>query len=109
MLKKLSCEYMRKCIAPKISRAASRTGIDRVRRRTSFGKERRRRVSRRAGGTIRLIAESELQLIDRKSTRLNSSHSQISYAVFCLKKKKQAIEIARVQILPQDPHPYILM
>src|SRR2546427_4467657 len=28
--------------------------------------------------------------IDRKSTRLNSSHSQISYAVFCLKKKKQS-------------------
>src|SRR5438270_4758742 len=27
---------------------------------------------------------------DRKSTRLNSSHSQISYAVFCLKKKKNA-------------------
>src|SRR2546427_7875916 len=27
-------------------------------------------------------------MIDRKSTRLNSSHSQISYAVFCLKKKK---------------------
>src|SRR2546430_6175550 len=28
-------------------------------------------------------------LTDRKSTRLNSSHSQISYAVFCLKKKKK--------------------
>src|SRR2546430_10995942 len=28
-----------------------------------------------------------LSLVDRKSTRLNSSHSQISYAVFCLKKK----------------------
>src|SRR5438309_3612391 len=28
-------------------------------------------------------------LIDRKSTRLNSSHSSISYAVFCLKKKKK--------------------
>src|SRR5688572_31071724 len=28
---------------------------------------------------------------DRKSTRLNSSHSQISYAVFCLKKKKQGL------------------
>src|SRR2546430_8844979 len=27
-------------------------------------------------------------VLDRKSTRLNSSHSQISYAVFCLKKKK---------------------
>src|SRR2546430_9031924 len=30
--------------------------------------------------------------IDRKSTRLNSSHSQISYAVFCLKKKKPKLE-----------------
>src|SRR2546430_6082475 len=29
--------------------------------------------------------------LDRKSTRLNSSHSQISYAVFCLKKKHQRI------------------
>src|SRR3989475_6079854 len=37
----------------------------------------------RQGVTVR-FAESE----DRKSTRLNSSHSQISYAVFCLKKKK---------------------
>src|SRR2546430_3750962 len=31
---------------------------------------------------------------DRKSTRLNSSHSQISYAVFCLKKKKNAAVIS---------------
>src|SRR2546427_3372576 len=30
---------------------------------------------------------------DRKSTRLNSSHSQISYAVFCLKKKKKKLKI----------------
>src|SRR2546430_3561494 len=30
---------------------------------------------------------------DRKSTRLNSSHSQISYAVFCLKKKKKKTNI----------------
>src|SRR2546421_9230621 len=29
------------------------------------------------------------RLLDRKSTRLNSSHDQISYAVFCLKKKKE--------------------
>src|SRR2546430_13679733 len=32
---------------------------------------------------------AELERRDRKSTRLNSSHSQISYAVFCLKEKKQ--------------------
>src|SRR2546430_11296900 len=30
---------------------------------------------------------------DRKSTRLNSSHSQISYAVFCLKKTKKSVEV----------------
>src|SRR3712207_8139356 len=29
-------------------------------------------------------------IVDRKSTRLNSSHANISYAVFCLKKKKQS-------------------
>src|SRR2546430_4677324 len=32
---------------------------------------------------------SQVVKLDRKSTRLNSSHSQISYAVFCLKKKKK--------------------
>src|SRR5690349_22555439 len=32
-------------------------------------------------------AEAALALVDRKSTRLNSSHVEISYAVFCLKKK----------------------
>src|SRR5256886_4296198 len=36
----------------------------------------------------RNIAAKMLGQTDRKSTRLNSSHSQISYAVFCLKKKK---------------------
>src|SRR2546427_3321303 len=34
----------------------------------------------------------DIELLDRKSTRLNSSHSQISYAVFCLKKKKKQTE-----------------
>src|SRR2546430_13551843 len=33
------------------------------------------------------LFDSTLVTVDRKSTRLNSSHSQISYAVFCLKKK----------------------
>src|SRR5206468_7700869 len=34
------------------------------------------------------LDEVVAEIIDRKSTRLNSSHDQISYAVFCLKKKK---------------------
>src|SRR2546430_12085306 len=41
--------------------------------------------------------------VDRKSTRLNSSHSQISYAVFCLKKKKIQYDImtSRHTLLPR--------
>src|SRR5437773_7725729 len=37
-------------------------------------------------GSLGVSEEQELQRIDRKSTRLNSSHITISYAVFCLKK-----------------------
>src|SRR5258708_22154923 len=43
---------------------------------------------------------------DRKSTRLNSSHQIISYAVFCLKKKKKiTLEHARHFETAQDPRP----
>src|SRR2546427_6607626 len=38
--------------------------------------------------TAKVVVEPRIRG-DRKSTRLNSSHSQISYAVFCLKKKKE--------------------
>src|SRR5689334_24848023 len=59
---------------------------------------RRRRIQLVAGGIDQhlgqLVAAGELRVlsgvdVDRKSTRLNSSHSSISYAVFCLKKKKE--------------------
>src|SRR2546426_4397964 len=43
---------------------------------------------RESVATIRAALEQGINLIDRKSTRLNSSHLVISYAVFCLKKKK---------------------
>src|SRR2546427_2411773 len=42
------------------------------------------------------------RLRDRKSTRLNSSHSQISYAVFCLKKKKR-VKKGRAQAAQRFP------
>src|SRR2546430_5773365 len=38
--------------------------------------------------TVLISYSTGVARLDRKSTRLNSSHSQISYAVFCLKKKK---------------------
>src|SRR5438876_4551727 len=42
------------------------------------------------GGTRALALEQSVRREDRKSTRLNSSHPSISYAVFCLKKKNNA-------------------
>src|SRR2546430_4220161 len=42
---------------------------------------------RRVGTSRVIYSNGGVSRIDRKSTRLNSSHSQISYAVFCLKKK----------------------
>src|SRR2546430_11604713 len=39
---------------------------------------------------------------DRKSTRLNSSHSQISYAVFCLKKKKKQLLVLKYSHLSHN-------
>src|SRR2546427_3719819 len=57
--------------------------------RPVLGERDRERVARTAGRRAHDRAPQELgDAADRKSTRLNSSHSQISYAVFCLKKKK---------------------
>src|SRR3989337_1588661 len=42
--------------------------------------------------------------LDRKSTRLNSSHGSISYAVFCLKKKKKSLKPTRRTSRPRTPH-----
>src|SRR5438034_9762876 len=46
----------------------------------------------RAGGTADVRGFRRRQTGDRKSTRLNSSHTVISYAVFCLKKKKKIVK-----------------
>src|SRR2546427_6417171 len=43
----------------------------------------------RVGDARHRVGRAADRFEDRKSTRLNSSHSQISYAVFCLKKKKK--------------------
>src|SRR5688572_30955197 len=46
---------------------------------------------------------------DRKSTRLNSSHSQISYAVFCLKKKKKKTPLYNLSSIHQaTPHTLLM-
>src|SRR5205809_2503146 len=57
-------------------------------RQRQEGIELRHRVSPAPVGTRDLRDAEALFLPDRKSTRLNSSHGYISYAVFCLKKKK---------------------
>src|SRR5438105_13180808 len=57
-------------------------------RRTARGQE--RRVRHQSAETHCGLKTTSLQ-IDRKSTRLNSSHEWISYAVFCLKKKNSNV------------------
>src|SRR3712207_7587236 len=42
--------------------------------------------------------ERRFYYLDRKSTRLNSSHANISYAVFCLKKKNKTINVPTISI-----------
>src|SRR5688572_32323914 len=49
------------------------------------------------GGQIAIFGSGG-RIQDRKSTRLNSSHSQISYAVFCLKKKKETYAAVQLDI-----------
>src|SRR2546422_4004347 len=44
-------------------------------------------------GVVVAVWQAQPPLADRKSTRLNSSHGYISYAVFCLKKKKEQVGI----------------
>src|SRR2546430_10308074 len=46
-------------------------------------------LERLGAGDVDRARVVDADIEDRKSTRLNSSHSQISYAVFCLKKKKR--------------------
>src|SRR5438309_5536983 len=48
------------------------------------------RASYITGAVVQVDGGFTRSILDRKSTRLNSSHSSISYAVFCLKKKKKA-------------------
>src|SRR3712207_7765061 len=50
-----------------------------------------RHVRRVVGDALEVLGDEHEAEADRKSTRLNSSHANISYAVFCLKKKKITI------------------
>src|SRR2546430_4040410 len=64
---------------------------------------------KKLGGLFRELhgikGEASALNLDRKSTRLNSSHSQISYAVFCLKKKnKKQFALLALKMLSEYSH-----
>src|SRR3712207_7346686 len=52
-----------------------------------------------------LVVRTGLPSLDRKSTRLNSSHANISYAVFCLKKKKTIPQDLKLTLRTSHPAP----
>src|SRR5256884_847926 len=54
-----------------------------------------------SNSSIRYFGTSRITNTDRKSTRLNSSHGYISYAVFCLKKKKKRYNLPFAEVLNQ--------
>src|SRR5689334_24827595 len=62
------------------------------------------RFQPRPASAAELCGQRDNMSLDRKSTRLNSSHSSISYAVFCLKKKKQ-ITKTTLKKTQSTPHP----
>src|SRR5688572_31857173 len=77
-------------------RLPDRAGLGEDLYRAAAGRDPERRHQEDAGllrARARLLRGQDptmaVRQVDRKSTRLNSSHSQISYAVFCLKKKTQ--------------------
>src|SRR3712207_6880664 len=66
--------------------------------RAARSAERRRELDHGQVGVARAHAQAVEQ--DRKSTRLNSSHANISYAVFCLKKKDKHFLARRIHLRP---------
>src|SRR2546428_4958034 len=61
-------------------------------------------VCDRENDRVQVVGQTSKSL-DRKSTRLNSSHDQISYAVFCLKKKKKTTNATRKRNATQNTQP----
>src|SRR2546430_13675146 len=85
-------------------RSDMRARLDQRVRRVGLG-EGKARADDRVDLLLRPQREQlERALADRKSTRLNSSHSQISYAVFCLKKKKHRRDRRYVTFIMQRTH-----
>src|SRR5256884_846295 len=75
-------------------------GVNPLRPVAGFFKPRCR--SRRTASIISFWSSRKSE-IDRKSTRLNSSHGYISYAVFCLKKKQHEHDVVHVLRLGRQP------
>src|SRR5437868_9718766 len=85
-----SCHAKISCRLVRLSRARRATSRDRLRRNN-----RDKGAHDLSSFSVRLNLDpnngAQTTALDRKSTRLNSSHVSISYAVFCLKKKKKQI------------------
>src|SRR5256886_10912735 len=93
-----------KVAARTASRQAERDLIAEALERTHWNRKRAARELQISYKSL-LYKIKQAGLEDRKSTRLNSSHSQISYAVFCLKKKTYTTEAAQHPSNHTSPRP----
>src|SRR3712207_7124143 len=85
-------------------RSAQRGAVDRRDDSNTTGQRRQRPLARRLEQPLgRELLFQLFEREDRKSTRLNSSHANISYAVFCLKKKRSNISSPPPAAAPRAP------
>src|SRR5207244_11409774 len=95
------CHPRRYCLIPSLIRRLPRstlfpyTTLFRSKLQISSSKPTPEQCGRHPGRRIEVWGLKLLWSLDRKSTRLNSSHQIISYAVFCLKKKNKICTIPR--------------
>src|SRR5256886_8220962 len=90
LVKGFELDELRQRVANLLKLATLEKENDALRRRMATEGQFGQMIGRSAEMRLAFEMADRVAPTDRKSTRLNSSHSQISYAVFCLKKKKKS-------------------
>src|SRR5699024_5353760 len=91
-LKEVYHEPLNRAVTPSVEARKVNTKICMSKMMTGISEGERDQAGIRVAAHLKQSGLTDQMLLDRKSTRLNSSHVSISYAVFCLKKKKNMMK-----------------